>query len=320
MQEIHSSLVLFKPGMYIVRHPGNGLAPMSLGRTPGTPGKNGKIELLSTPGTDGCVLRSDADCIVLQVLDAPVQFLVSAYLPHAGAPVPVLRMDRIALGDGLDAGIATPSPAAQPVKVAATPLAPPPAAQAQMVAQTPAAAPRTPITIAAQGITVIGHVERLGDTVAADGAYLGDPGSAHRVEGFQVMWPDRPAGVDLSYAIRVEGAEPSAAVQTGKFCGSRGKAKRITEVTFALVGPQSKQYQLEGTACFSGGFRVPLHSGVALTGPSGLEHLTALSLRAIAARGDAVGTVNPWDASPQTRIFTAAPAKNKAKASAGKKA
>jgi len=317
MQEIHSSLVLFKPGMYILRHPGNGLAPMSLGRTPGAPGMDGQIELLSTPGTDACVLRSDADCIVLHVLNAPVQFLVSAYLPHAGAPVPVLRMDRIALGGG--AGMAPALAAAKPVKAAATPPVQPPAASAQMVAPTSPSG-RTPITIAATGITVIGHVERLGDTVAADGAYLGDPGSANRVEGFQVMWPDRPAGVDLSYAIRVEGAEPSAAVQTGKFCGSRGKAKRITEVTFALVGPQSKQYQLEGTACFSGGFRVPLHSGVALTGPSGLEHLTALSLRAMPTRGNAVGAVNPWDASPHTRIFTAAPAKNKAKASAGKKA
>jgi hypothetical protein len=271
--EITSSIILFKPGMYILRHPKGGLPPLTVGRAPGSAASAGKLEILATPNTKGSILRDGGDCIVMQITEAPVEMLVTAYLERAGAAAPTLRIDQIAL----DAAAAP----AQPGKA---------------------------IEIAPNGVSIIGHFERTGDVVAAAGQSLGEPTSNLRLEGFQVMWPDRPSGVDLAYGIAVEGIGAVPIVKTGKFCGTKGQARRITEVTFALVGPQAEHFRLEGTAHFSGGFQIPVSSGLALSGPSGLEHLTALSLRALPAPATKSKTSNPWDASPQTKVFKAAKA------------
>lgn len=270
--DIVSSLLVLKPGMYILRHPKNSPAPLSVTRAPGQ--SNGKLEVMGTPGTHGTLLRGGADCIIAHVSEQPVELLVSAVLPVKGVPVPALRVDQVALDQPLTA----PAPAA---------------ALPQAGGQ---------ITVPGQGLSVIGHVERQGDVLAPAGAVLGNPASTLRVEGFQLMWPDRPEGVDIAYNISVEGAGAMPAVKTGKFCGTRGQARRITEVTFALIGPQAHQYTLEGTAFFSGGFRVPVESGHALGGPSGLEHLTALRLDVQRAPAPAAGA-NPWDESPRTKVF-----------------
>jgi hypothetical protein len=82
------------------------------------------------------------------------------------------------------------------------------------------------------------------------------------------------------------------------------------------VGPQANAWRLEGSAHFSGGYQMPLVPGMALTGPSGSEHLTALNLRAVpsATPGKAASA---WDASARTTVFKAAQAAPKRKA--GKK-
>ncbi|MGZ8304590.1 MAG: hypothetical protein ACXW2U_18850 [Telluria sp.] len=276
---ITSSTIQLKPGMYILRHPKGGQAPISVTRAPGSAAADGKLEVISTPGTHGTLLRSGADCIVMHVSEAPVDLLVSAFLAHAGAAVPALKIDQV----GLD-----PAPSALP-------------AQATQV-QAPAAKAARQIQVSDKGVSIIGHIERTGDVVVSDGQRLGDPSTTLRLEGFQVMWPDRPAGVDLAYGIAVEGIGATPVVQTGKFCGTRGKALRITEVTFALVGPEARQFALEGTAHFTGGFAMPIVSGMAASGPSGLEHLTALSLRTVPAKA-ARKPANPWDESAQTKVF-----------------
>ncbi|MGZ3183716.1 MAG: hypothetical protein ACXU8N_14860 [Telluria sp.] len=231
------------------------------------------LEVMGTPGTHNSLLRHGADCLVLHVAGGPVELLVSAYLAYAGAPVPALRVDEIGLDSAPAGGPALAAPAGP-----------------------------APLTVPANGVSVVAHLERKGDAVAHNGAVLGDPASNLRLEGFQVMWPDKPDGVDIAYNIAVEGAGALPAVKTGKFCGTRGQARRITEVTFALIGPAASQYTLEGTAFFSGGFRVPVASGHALGGPSGLEHLTALSLNVKPAAARAA-SANPWDESPRTKVF-----------------
>jgi hypothetical protein len=271
--------------MYILRHPGGGLPPLTVSRAPGGGAAKGRLEMIATPTTQGAILRDGADCIVLHVMDAPVEFLVSAFLPHAGASVPALRVDQI----GLD-------------KAATAPAAAAPA---------PATAGRR-IQVSAKGISIIAHVERTGDVVAGEGARVGDPSSNRRIEGFQLMWPDRPAGVELAYSVAVEGVGAMPVVGTGKFCGTREQARRITEVTIALVGPQAEQFRLEGSAHFSGGFQVALTPGIAASGPSGLEHLTALSLRAVAAGAAPEKARNPWEESPRTKVFKAKAAVTKA--------
>ncbi|MFA9215556.1 MAG: hypothetical protein ACEQSK_00480 [Sphingomonadaceae bacterium] len=281
-----SSVIKLSPGIYILRYPKGGTAPLSIGRAPGTAG-DGQLNSLHTEATQGAILRDGSDCIVLQVSRAPVELLVTAFLAQAGDPVPALRLDQIALD-------ATPT---APAAVARPPAPPIPAVAS-------AAVPSPPIAIPAHGISLIGHVESAGDLVAPPGQSLGTPASGLRLEGFQVMWPDRPADVDLAYGVAIEGYGPIPVVKSGKFCGTRNEARRITEVTFALVGAGALQYQLDGVAHFSGGFQMPIQSGIPLSGPSGLEHLTAISLRAVAATVPQAAP-NPWAASSRTKVFKA---------------
>ncbi len=274
--EIRSSIVVLQPGMYVLRHPQTGLPPLTVTRAPGNLATQmGKSEVLSTPNSHGSILRTGADCIVMHVYDGPIEILVTAYLKEAGAAMPSLKVDRIPLeGDG---------------------------------GALAAVAGKSNMEIADKGISIIGHLERSGDVVASEGKAIGSPSSTLRIEGFQIMWPDKPEGVDLAYNIEVEGVGVTPLVNTGKFCGTRGQARRITEATFVLTGPKAAQYQLEGTASFTGGFSVPINSGLPNSGPSGVEHLTSLSLRVVAA-DKAKPQPNPWDASAKTKVFKA-PAK-----------
>ena len=322
--KITTTTVVLQPGMYVLRHPKGGLPALTVTRAPGTAAHNGGLETLSTLNTHGSILRDGADCIVMHVTRGPVELAVSAYLPDAMAAVPSLRIDQIALDPATPAPAQTPAAAPAlartpaPVAVAHTPVpaaptmpAPAPAPALPAAAAPAKAAPRR-IEIGGKGISVIAHIERTGDVVAAEGSAVGDPKQGLRVEGFQVMWPDRPAGVDLAYRISVEGAGQMPAVTTGKFCGTRGQARRITELSFTLVGPDATNYALEGQAWFSGGFQLPVSSGATLGGPSGLEHLTALSLKAVPANAKTGPTGNPWVDSAATKVFrapTASPAK-----------
>ncbi len=241
--KLNNTIVLLQPGMYILRHPKGGLPPLSVSRAPGASGSTGKAELLATPRTHGAVLRDGSDCIVVHIMDAPVEFLVTAFLADETATVPALKIDRIALDE------AAPAPSAP-----------------------------TAFAVASKGISLIGHIERTGDALVGADQLLGDPSSGLRLEGFQLVWPDKPEGVDVVYSVSVEGFGELPQVSTGAFCGSRGTASRITGLTLTLVGSNAAQYQLLGEAHFSGGFQLPLRSGVPLSGPSGLEHLTALGV------------------------------------------
>ena len=320
--KITATTIVLKPGMYVLRHPKGGLPALTVTRAPGTAASNGKLETLCTPNTHGSILRDGADCIVMHVSVAPVELAVSAYLPDATATAPSLRVDEIALDSGAPASAAAPArvtvaPTAAPIaEPPPAPTPPPiPASAPKPAVPAPASASQSAqrrIQIGSKGISVIAHIERTGDVVGTEGTAVGDPAKNLRVEGFQVMWPDRPAGLDLAYRISVEGMGQMPAVTTGKFCGTRGQARRITDLSFTLVGPEAANYALEGTAWFTGGFQLPVSSGATLGGPSGLEHLTALSLKAIPANAKTGIAGNPWVESAATKVFratTASPAK-----------
>lgn len=272
--DISSSIVLLQPGFYILRHPKIAGVALSITRAPNC---MATVEVLATPKTHGTILRDGADCIVMLISNAPAELLVTSISDEVLAEAASLKIDRIALdaAAGLAGGVSK------------LPVAP---------------APKH-IEIGPNGLSIIGHLELKGDVVAKEGDVLGDPNSTLRVEGIQLMWPDRPDGVDLAYNISVEGFGATPVVKTGNFCGSRGQAKRITEVTFTLVGPEAGKYRLDGQACFSGGFIVPVESGMPLGGPSGIEHLTAISLRPIV--NATVEQKNPWTDTGKTKVFKA---------------
>lgn len=265
---------------------------MTVSRAPGNPEHNGRIEAIWTKGTMGATLRDGSDCIVMHVQDAAAELLVSAFVAQAGAAAPALRIDKIGL-DEPDLQAAPSAPAASFAPAAAPTAVPAPRPADQ------------PIRISNEGVSLIGHIERVGDAVASEGQYLGDPASGLRVEGFQAMWPNHPKEVDLAYSVTLEGLGATQTVTTGQFCGSKGESRRVTEVTFTLVGANAHKFELEGVAHFSGGFSVPITSGLPASGPSGLEHLTALKLGVAIALPGRQPAPNPWDQSPRTKVFTA---------------
>ena len=247
--QIINSIIVLKPGVHILRHPKQGLPPLSVGRAPTSRPFRGRIEILSTPSTDGSVLRDGSDCIVMHVIDAEVEIIISTVLEEGGVQIPKLRIDTV----GLD-----PAPTIQSTDVQPT--------------------PSPIIEVNGTGLSIIGHIEKRGDIVVLAGQQLGDPESLLRLEGFQLVWPDKPVDVEISYAVTLEGSGANPSVTIGNFCGTRGEARRITGLTMTLGGPNAANYKLHGVANFSGGFQVPLLSGIDVSGPSGFEHLVGLQL------------------------------------------
>lgn len=271
---LKNSILRLQPGIHILRHPKGGPA-FTVSRSPGDATCTGQLEILSTEKTQGAILRDGADCIVLLVKHAPVEMLITAYLASAEDIPPAIRLDTV----GLDAENKLPVP-------------------------DPSGAKNGAFRINELGVSLIGHVENMGDIVVSDGALLGDPNKQFRLEGFQVIWPDKPPSVDISYSVSVEGAGELPSVTVGNFCGTRGEARRITEVTFSLIGDDAAKFELAGTAHFSGGFQTPISSGLTLSGPSGFEHLTCLSLKALPSSKKTKVT-NAWLDSPKTKTFKA---------------
>jgi hypothetical protein len=277
--ELKNSLVTLQPGIYIIRHPGGSACALSVTRGPSGPGKH---EILSTPRTQGTLLRDGSDCIVMRVFGGPIELLVTAFVSPVGGPAPTLRIDQI----GLD-----PEPIAPLVQQDSLPSS-------------------KIIEISERGLSIIGHIQAIGDAVAGAGETIGQPGSHSRLEGFQLMWPDKPEGLDVVYGVTIEGGETTPMMTLGQYCGTRNMARRITEATFGLTGPKSNQHELQGFAHFSGGFVTPIVAGIGLSGPSGSEHLTALSLSVVPTTNPKNAKVNPWSDSARTKVFKA-PSKTK---------
>lgn len=134
-------------------------------------------------------------------------------------------------------------------------------------------------------LRLLGHLEGLGDVSAAPGGWLGDPAGSRRLEGFAIAWPERPAGIDISYGVAFAGGRQGPMALTGGFVGSRGEARPIEAVTVALVGDLEGRLALTVEASFSvsGVQSAPGGTGGRLAPRAAGEHLTALRL-AVAPR------------------------------------
>lgn len=271
--QVYTSVLSLESGLYILRHPGGGMPGLTVTETPAS---TGKFAVLKTNGAQGMVLRNASECVVMHVIEGPVDLMVAA-ITDGPAVAPAIRLDRVTLEA--------------------------PAGAAPVV--TRAAAKADGLRVEPKGISIVGHVEKNGDVAAGPGQVLGQPDANLRVEGFQVMWPDKPEGVELAYSVSVEGYGAMPVVGTGNFIGTRREAKRITEVTVALTGPNARKYELTGTAYFSGGFQVPVSSGSPLGGPSGLEHLTGIALAVEPAKAKKSTAAGVWEESPKTKVFSA---------------
>src|SRR5581483_2088136 len=151
------------------------------------------------------------------------------------------------------------------------------------------AAPRTEAGADADldAIRILGHVAGLGDVVVRRDEWLAGPSAPSRIEGIQVEWPDRPAGIDLRYLVKF--ARPQGAASqmtgTGAFAGTRGRALPITGIVLELTGAAAADaYQLSAEALFLGSPAVrSTGRRIVLGGPTGREPLVGLRLNLLPA-------------------------------------
>jgi hypothetical protein len=131
------------------------------------------------------------------------------------------------------------------------------------------------------GIRILGHVSGMGDVPVNANEWLAGPSAPSRIEGLSISWPDKPADLDIHYAVKT--AKPQATsgrkMDLGSFAGTRGKAMPIVSLMLELSGPGAANFQLSVEAIFLGS-PTKRFTGkrVVASGPTGREPLVGLRL------------------------------------------
>lgn len=259
--QISSQVSRLDTGMYIFRYKldAQSTSKVCISLSP-TPLGDGVIDFFPSEGVRDNTLASPSDCIVARVKGGPTNILITTFRSEGDTSDVQLRMDRISTA---------PSPA-----------------------------PSRPTATAPTQLELLGHIETQGDVISHH-TWLGDPTTHLRLEGFSINWPNAPSGVTLAYSCRTGADGERYMGVPGQFVGSRGKARPITLVTFALTGPRSADFQLSGKAVFAGEAPLAIASGKVLSGPSGAEHLVALQLEVTPKPVEA----SPWSNHPDLQVF-----------------
>jgi hypothetical protein len=131
------------------------------------------------------------------------------------------------------------------------------------------------------GLQVQGHVAMIGDVSVGPDEWLAGPEAPSRIEGISIDWPNKPADLDVRYAVKL--AKPHQAsgrmMPLGSFAGTKGRALAVVGLVFEMSGPASANCQFAAEALFLGS---PVMSAtgkrLVLSGPSGREALVGLKL------------------------------------------
>ena len=250
-----TSMKVLQPGLYVIHYvdatPTKSPVPLLLAQAPIR--MAGVIEFTCPEGVHQQTLAKPGDYLVVNVRQGNAVLAVSKYA--AASLIDTAQVHwRI------------------------EPIVPAPAAPASR-ANAAKRAPQTyqPVT----GITLTGHIERRGDVTVESGEWLGATQGRARLEGFQIDWPQRPEGVDIQ-AVCGSGGQRSEAT-TGRFIGTRQRARPIHDLQLTLVGPSASRYRLTGEVAFSDGSRQPLGSVNAKASHNdnaqGSRHVTAITLK-----------------------------------------
>lgn len=249
-------LLTLEPGMYIVRYASQDTAeePCLISLQPAPIGKS-SVDFFPGETVVRNTLSRLGDTLIVRVKNGAGTLLITEY-QRADLPVRQvdLRVDRIDTSVDI-------------IRSAQQRSAPVVASKALEVA---ARAERhgSPVVL-----KLIGHVQAQGDVTANE--WVGNIDQEARLEGFAVVWPNKPQGVDIAYSCKVADVLQPA-VLSGNFSGSRGKRAPITAVAMALVGPRRAEYVLDAQAVFAGCPPQDLVDGQEVTAQHGQAKLVAL--------------------------------------------
>jgi len=146
-------------------------------------------------------------------------------------------------------------------------------------------------------LEILAHVSRRGDVVARGQEWICGPQFPMAIEGLELRWPGRAAGVDIltSATINTRGRKVLPPAPSGTFVGTRGKAAPLVGLSFSLIGSKVADYRISCEALFLGA-AITSRSGsaVELAGPTGHEPLVGLRLSLHATRSQAAQSFEPW--------------------------
>jgi hypothetical protein len=227
---------------------------------------SGRIAFLSQAAGTQPVLRKPGERRIACVEDGEVQVALTLFVPaDAADPGVQILVDRLGAAPPLPAGPDSSAPELLPV-------------------------------------SLNGHIELQGDVTGRVGGWIGNPADRRRVEGFSMLWPERPEGVDICYSCTVAGFGRSPVALSGSFVGTRRRAAPILGISVALVGDKADQYDLKVQAAYRGCGVREGGAGSEVSGPSGTEPLVGLRvLVAPAAAASKAAPAQPGTATPSIR-------------------
>jgi hypothetical protein len=159
--------------------------------------------------------------------------------------------------------------------------------------------------VATEGLKVLGHVAGRGDIIVGPNAWIAGPAAPSRVEGVALEWPDRPASVDIRYAVQFANGQTGSGrmVSLGTFAGTRGRALPLTAVVLEMSGTDELKFVAEAGFLNAPTLRA-VGKRVVLSGPTNREPLVGIriGIEHIATAEQVVTPAKPRKAAGSARV------------------
>ena len=133
--------------------------------------------------------------------------------------------------------------------------------------------------VATEGLKVLGHVAGRGDIVVGPDAWIAGPAAPSRVEGVALEWPDKPASIDIRYAVQFANGQTGSGkmVPLGTYAGTRGRALPLTGVVLEMSGTDELKFVAEAGFLNAPTLRA-VGKRVVLSGPTSREPLVGIRI------------------------------------------
>jgi hypothetical protein len=161
--------------------------------------------------------------------------------------------------------------------------------------------------VATDGLKVLGHVAGRGDIVVGPNAWIAGPAAPSRVEGVALEWPDKPASVDIRYAVQLANGQTGSGkmVPLGTYAGTRGRALPLTGVVLEMSGTDELKFVAEAGFLNAPTLRA-VGKRVVLSGPTSREPLVGIRIgieRSASAEVVATSAPRKSAGSARVRVF-----------------
>jgi hypothetical protein len=131
----------------------------------------------------------------------------------------------------------------------------------------------------AEGLKLLGHVAGRGDVIVGPNAWIAGPAAPSRVEGVALEWPDKPADVDIRYAVQFANGQAGSGrmVPLGTYAGTRGRALPLTGVVLEMSSTDDLEFVAEAGFLNAPTLRA-VGKRVVLSGPTNREPLVGIRI------------------------------------------